>query len=359
MTRKTRKIVTYCIIGSLAFMRGTKTAYAAVGQPIAGITVLLNDISVDPDITKGDIDHILDPIKEYSDIAIANVRNYVNIRSEANTNSKVLGKLYSNAVATIISQEDENIQDGEWVKIKSGDVTGYINSDYLFTGSDVYERIEKVKTNIATVTANALNVRSKASTNSSVVTLLPKGYNLEVIENQGDWIKISIGGKTGYVSKDYVNIQNNFKEAISMEEEQEIIEMEQERKQKEKDNVNSSLRQRIVNYALRFEGNPYVWGGTSLTRGADCSGFVQSVLKNFGIYTPRTSRAQSRGGRRVSMNKIQPGDLIFYRKNGVVNHVAMYIGKGKVIGAASKKEGIKIKNYDYRTPYKVVSYINN
>jgi cell wall-associated NlpC family hydrolase len=109
---------------------------------------------------------------------------------------------------------------------------------------------------------------------------------------------------------------------------------------------------------MRFKGNPYVWGGTSLTRGADCSGFTQSVLKNFGILIPRTSRQQSRGGRRVSMDKIQPGDLIFYRKNGVVNHVAMYIGNGKVIGAASRKEGITIKNYNYRTPYKAVSYIN-
>lgn len=359
MTRRIRKIATYCMIGSLTFMGGTKTVYAAVGQPIAGITVLLNDVSVNPYITNGDIDFILDPIKEYGDLAIANVRNHVNIRSEANTSSKILGKLHNNAVATIIFRENENNQNEEWVKIKSGDVTGYINSNYLFTGNDVYERIDKVKTNIATVTANALNVRSKASTNSSVITLLPKGYNLEVIDNQGDWIKISVGGKTGYVAKDYVNVRTDFKEAISIEKEQEFIKLDKERKEKEKSSTSSSLRQRIVNYALRFEGNPYVWGGTSLTRGADCSGFVQSILKNFGIYIPRTSRAQANSGRRVSMDKIQPGDLIFYRKNGVVNHVAMYIGNGKVIGAASKKEGINIKNYNYRRPYKAVSYINN
>lgn len=351
MTRRARKIATYCMIGSLAFMGGSKTAHA-VGQPIAGITVLLNDISINPDITKSEISNILDPIIEYQDLAIANVANYVNIRSEANTNSKVLGKLYKNSAATILETK------GDWLKIKSGNVTGYIMSDYLYTGVDVYELAENVKTRLATVKANILNVRSKAGTNSSVVTQIPKGHAFEVLEDQNDWLKISVGDKTGYVSTDYVDIKKDFRKAISIEEEQEIVKLEKERKESQESNKVSSLRQQIVNYALRFKGNPYVWGGTSLTRGADCSGFTQSVLKNFGIYIPRTSRAQAGGGKWVSLNKIQPGDLIFYRKNGVVNHVAMYIGNGKVIGAASRKEGIKIKNYNYRTPYRAVSYIN-
>ncbi|NLK99750.1 MAG: SH3 domain-containing protein [Clostridiales bacterium] len=351
MTRGIRKIATYCMIGSLAFMGGTKTAYAA-GQPLAGITVLLKDISVNPNITTKEISNILDPIIEYQDLAIANVNNYVNIRSQANTDSKVLGKLYKNGAATVLETE------GEWLKIKSGNVTGYIKSDYLLTGIDVYKKADSAKSSLATVKANVLNVRSKAGTSSSVVTQVPKGHVFEVVEEQDDWLKIAVGDKTGYVSADYVDIKTDFKKAISIEEEQERIKLEKERQESQERKQVSSRRQQIVNYALRFNGNPYVWGGTSLTRGADCSGFVQSVLKNFGIYVPRTSRAQSRGGRRVSMDKIQPGDLIFYRKNGVVNHVAMYIGNGKVIGAASRKEGIKIKNYNYRTPYKAVSYIN-
>lgn len=358
MTRQLRRIAACCMIGSLALFGGTKTAYAA-GQPVAGITVLLNNVIINPDISKAEIDDIIDPIIKYGDLGIANVKNYVNIRSEADTNSRVVGKLYNNAVATIISDGDESLQDKQWVEIKSGNVTGYINSDYLYIGSEVYDRIEKVKSNIATVEAKVLNVRSKASTKSTVVTQVPKDFNLEVLEEKSNWLKISFGGKTGYVSKDYVHIKTDFKEAISIEEEQEIIKLEKDRKVKTVNSVNNSLRQKIVNYALRFEGNPYVWGGTSLTRGADCSGYVQSVLKNFGIYIPRTSRAQANKGRRVSMDKIQPGDLIFYRKNGVVNHVAMYIGNGKVVNAASKKEGINIKNYNYRTPYKAVSYINN
>lgn len=347
MIRRIRRIAAYCLVGSLAFMGGTKTTYAA-GQPIAGIAALLDDVSINPQ----EISDILNPIKEYQDLAIANVANYVNIRSQADITSNVVGKLYSNGAATILEQE------GDWVKVQSGNVTGYIMSDYLFTGSEVYEFAEQAKTRLATVNANALNVRANAGTNSSVVTLVPKGYVLEVIEEDESWVKISVADKTGYVSADYVDIKEDFKQAVSTQEEQELLKLEAERKEQQGGSTSSSLRQNIINYALRFDGNPYVWGGTSLTRGADCSGFTQSVLKNFGIYIPRTSREQANGGRRVSMDNIQPGDLIFYRKNGVVNHVAMYIGNGKVIGAASRREGITIKRYNYRTPYRVVSYIN-
>lgn len=351
MTGKVRKIATYCMIGSLAFMGGSKNAYASA-EPVAGITVLLNDIDENPEITDQEIENILNPIIEYKDLAIANVGNYVNIRSEADINSKVLGKLYKNGTATILSTE------GEWLKVKSGEVTGYIKSDYLITGIEAYEMADEVKTRLATVKASALNVRANANINSSVITLVPKGDTLEVLEEYEGWVKVSLGDKTGYVSSDYVDIKTDFKEAVSARQEEERLKLENERLEKEKNNAVSSLRQQIVNFALRFEGNPYVWGGTSLTRGADCSGFTQSVFKNFGIYIPRTSRAQAYGGKRVSMDKIQPGDLIFYTKNGRINHVVIYIGNGKVIGAASRKEGITIKNYKYRKPYMAVSYIN-
>jgi cell wall-associated NlpC family hydrolase len=326
------------MVGSLLIVGGTKTAYAS-GEPIAGITVVLENISIETE-------NILNPIIEYRDLAIANVTNYVNIRSEANTNSKVVGKLYHNGAATILGTK------GEWINVKSGNVTGYIKSDYLLTGNEVYEIAEEVKAELATVKVNALNVRAKADISSSVVTMIPKGDVLEIIEEDSEWTKISLGDKTGYVSTAYVDIKTDFKEAISIQEEK--------RKElaKKQSSSTSSIRQSIVNYALRFKGNPYVWGGTSLTRGADCSGFTQSVLKNYGISIPRTSRSQANGGKRVSMDKIQPGDLIFYRKNGRVNHVAMYIGNGKVVGAASRREGINIKDYNYRTPYKAVSYIN-
>ena len=120
----------------------------------------------------------------------------------------------------------------------------------------------------------------------------------------------------------------------------------------------SGSRQSIVSYALQFVGNPYVAGGTSLTKGADCSGFVQSVFGDCGYSIPRSSRQQAGSGREVSLDQIQPGDLLFYSKGGSINHVALYIGNGQVVHASTERTGIKISNYNYRTPCKAVSYVD-
>lgn len=126
----------------------------------------------------------------------------------------------------------------------------------------------------------------------------------------------------------------------------------------EDDSDISSLRKEIVEYALQFKGSPYVMGGTSLTKGTDCSGFTQSVFKSKGIKLPRTSKDQAKGGKNVPLKNIKPGDLIFYTKNGQINHVALYIGNAKVIHASDPKSGIKISKYNYRKPYKAVSYLD-
>ncbi len=123
-------------------------------------------------------------------------------------------------------------------------------------------------------------------------------------------------------------------------------------------NDSSGIRKEIVAYALQFVGNPYVWGGTSLTNGADCSGFTQSVFRDKGITIPRTSKMQAAGGKDISLSHIKPADLLFYKKNGVVNHVAIYIGDSKVISAGSPSTGIRVLDYNYRKPYKAVSYID-
>lgn len=127
---------------------------------------------------------------------------------------------------------------------------------------------------------------------------------------------------------------------------------------KRSDTDSSAIRNEIVEYALKFEGNPYVWGGTSLTKGADCSGFTQSVFRDKGIMIPRNSRAQATGGKRVSIKDIKPADLIFYGRGGTINHVAIYIGNYKVISASNAKTGIRVTKYDYRKPLKAVSYID-
>ena len=125
------------------------------------------------------------------------------------------------------------------------------------------------------------------------------------------------------------------------------------------DSSSSSLRQQIVDYALQFVGNPYVYGGTSLTNGTDCSGFTQSVLGNFGINISRTAGAQSQGGKSVDLSQLEPGDLLFYSGSGDygIGHVSMYIGNGQVVHASSSTTGIIVSDVNYRTPTSASDYI--
>lgn len=378
MTKHIRRISTYCLIGFLAFTSKSIVANAAE-IPLAGIDVVLNDFYRNKPNTVTDItEYLID--SEYKDLAIAQVTNYVNIRSKADEESEILGKLYNNSAAKVLKKE------GDWYKIESGSVTGYVNADFLVTGDSVIELAKKVGKRIATVNTTTLKVRDNPSLDASVQTLVPIEEELSVKKELDGWIKISIDSDVdGYVSADYVDLTTEYEKAISIEEEIAQIEAEAEaaeatRRAEEAEanrlsglnranttvneitttNSNvSSIREKIVNYALRFVGNPYVWGGTSLTNGADCSGYTQSVFRDNGIYIPRTSREQASGGGRViSINNMKPGDLIFYDKAGTINHVAIYIGNGKVVAASSPETGIKISNYNYRQPYKVVNYID-
>ena len=106
----------------------------------------------------------------------------------------------------------------------------------------------------------------------------------------------------------------------------------------------SDVRTSLVNYALQFVGNPYVWGGTSLTNGADCSGFVQTLYNDFGVDIPRVAADQANAGQRISVEEALPGDLIFYSENGYIYHVVMYIGDGQVVHASSSATGIKVSD---------------
>ncbi len=385
-----RKMATCILVGALTFAAQNETA-KATETPVAGINLILQDYYAGSEDYKLAMPALLAAVSASQNIpeeqdmklAFANVNNYVNIRSEANEKGKILGKLYKDSAATILDEEDG------WYRVKSGSVTGYIKGDYLITGKEAEEFSEKTGETIAAVTTTTLRVRENASIESATLTLIPIEGEYKVLEEAEEWVKIVIDETvTGYVSREYVELSKVYDEAISIEEEQAELARQQAYNSRtasgqgngssggqsggssgsiSSGNSNSgssagnttSLRQKIVNYALKFEGNPYVWGGTSLTRGADCSGFIQSVFEDFGIYVPRTSRAQASSGKRISMSDIRPGDLIFYRKNGVINHVALYIGNGKVIGAKSSGEGIRITRYNYRTPYKAVRYVNN
>ncbi len=383
---------------------------------VGGISLLINDFYNNiGEEESGDI--YVDGVKmkavhrvpsPYENLAIANVKSYVNIRSGPSTDHDAIGKLYKGCVANVLGYE------GDWVKIQSGNLKeGYIRGDYLLIGWDAEEKIEEHCEKIATVNCSVLNVRTGMSTSDSIYDQIPKGESYYVAEEYEEWVKIILGqddntgaSHTGYVFKQYVDLSYEFKYAVTKEEEEaqkaaeeaarkaeearlkKLAEEEAARKaaaeakkkaeeeekkaaaKKEAEEAKklleeqaalatdaAKLRQEVASYALNFVGNPYVWGGTSLTNGADCSGFVQSIYKHFGYTIPRVSRdqAKSAGYCNVTpdLEHLLPGDLIFYTNSkGVVDHVAMYIGDGKVVHASTSKTGIIVSSYKMRTPYK-------
>ncbi|PXV86696.1 cell wall-associated NlpC family hydrolase [Lachnotalea glycerini] len=381
------RIVTGCIVGTI-FISGTTINVKATSMdttlPTAGITLALNEkYQEDPVTADAQIKDFLEP-SEYDNIAIAQVSYYVNMRSEPNEESEILGKIYNNSAATILET------DGDWYLVKSGSVTGYIKAEYFITGDEAEALAKEVGTRIAKVNTTTLKVRDDASLDATVQTLVPIDEEMEVLEELDGWVKVKIDSDVvGFVSSDYVDLRTDFVEAESIEEEKARLEKEEaERKAAEeaaraadeaakkkaqaqsKSSSKSSSqtsgstqavsgsRQAIVSYALQFVGNPYVYGGTSLTNGTDCSGFTQSVFGDNGISISRTSRDQGAGGREVALSDIQPGDLLFYSNGSSINHVALYIGNGQVVHASTEKTGIKISNAFYRTPCKAVSYVN-
>lgn len=286
----------------------------------------------------------------YTNLGISNVDNYLNIRKGPGDNKDIIGKLPKNAAAEILEEENG------WYKIKSGGVTGYVSSKFILTGSAaVNVALEKAEL-MAIVEADALNVREGPGEEYKAWTQITNSERYPVLGEENGWVKIDLGDDddesgettTAYVSSDFVEVRYALNEAIKFSE-AEIARMKA-----------SSKRGQICNYALKFTGNPYVWGGLSLTNGCDCSGFVLKVMQNFGINLPHYSGAQAKMGRKVDAGSMRPGDLVFYaNKSGTINHVAIYIGNGQIVHAANRKSGIKISSWRYRSPVKIVNVIGD
>ena len=271
----------------------------------------------------------------YTNLGIAHVDNNLNIRAVAAEDGKLVGKLPKDAACEVLDD------DGTWAHIKSGKVEGYVSLEYLFTGIPAKRRAEELATTVAHVTTDSLKVRAEASTESEVITLVPNGEELEVAAVEGDWVKVYLDDEEVFVSADYVEVKSELGTAITMTE---LLYGQGV----------SDIRVDVCQYAKEFLGNPYVWGGTSLTKGADCSGFVLSVFKKYGVSLPHSSVAQANCGSTVKVSEAKPGDLVFYGNGKSINHVAIYIGNGQVIHASSPKTGIKISNVSYRSPIKAV-----
>lgn len=299
---------------------------------------------------------------QFENKLMANVTDYMNIRSEADENSEAVGKLPHGAVAEVLERGEV------WTKIESGSVTGYVKNEFVVFGDDAGDYAEENCDKIATVTTTTLKVREEATADSTCLTMIPEGEEYEVVETTDGWTKLLISEEfTGYVSNEFIDIEYDLGTAISKEEE----EAEQARKaalaqqaaaaqtpsapaapQAPVDTgVVSGTRADVVNYALQFVGNPYVYGGTSLTNGTDCSGFTMSVFAHFGYSLNRSSRDQIYNGTNIGIYEVQPGDLLFYNNGGsTIGHVALYIGNGQIVHASTERTGIIVSNAYYQTP---------
>lgn len=298
----------------------------------------------------------------FRNLVIAQVRSCVNVRSLPSESGEILGKLYNNSVGTFIKEEDG------WYLIKSGSVTGYVKAEYCVTGEEAVDIARSVGTRIATVTTQTLFVRTEPTTESSILGMVPEADELLVLEETEGWVKVDVEEGIGWVSTDYVTLRSEFVQAESKEEEAARLAKEAEERQKaqaaaaakvsKKTETSSSsantqsysvgegseMGVAVAEYGLQFVGNPYVWGGTSLTNGADCSGFVMSVYANFGVSLPHSSASDRSQGYAVDgLANAQPGDLICYS-----GHVAIYIGNGQIVHASNKKTGIIVSQADYR-----------
>lgn len=307
---------------------------------------------------------------KYDKLGIANVETYLNVRAHAGESSKIVGKMTRNTGCNIISEKKG------WSKIESGNVKGYVKSEYLIKGEEAEKRALKVATLKAVVDTETLNVRFLPSVDSPIYDQLSEDedYTVEkenltkefvseyiskhcskravqgvdkdaMYKDLENWVMLSIDNEKMFVSKDFITLKYKLNRAVAIKE-------ETKRKSSSSSSSKSSIYSSIVSYAMQFLGNRYVWGGTSLTNGTDCSGFTMGIYRHFGYSLPRTSSAQAAATRSVNSSEVQIGDLFFYG-SGSVSHVALYIGNGQIIHASNARDGIKISNAYYRQPLKI------
>lgn len=309
--------------------------------------------------------------ESFKNLVIAKVNNYVNVRDLPSEEGNIVGKLYDKSVGTFIEEVDG------WYKISSGSVEGYVKGEFCVTGDEAVEYAKEVGTRIATVTTTTLKVRKEPSLDAIVLGLVPIEDELIVTEELDGWVKVNIEEGDGYVSADYVTLSTEFVKAESIEEEKARLAKEEAARmaaqeaanRKAAENASStssassassgsstssgrtyapatgSTGEDVVRFAMQFVGNPYVYGGSSLTNGTDCSGFVMSVYANFGVSLPHSSAADRSVGAAVNgIENAQPGDIICYS-----GHVGIYAGNGQIVHASTSKTGIIVSSATYRS----------
>ena len=312
----------------------------------------------------------------YDRLGVANVHNYLNVRKAPGKSAKIAGKMTRNSGCNVYK-----IKKG-WAKIVSGKVKGWVKAEYLLTDKKAEARAKRVARLRATVSTETLNVRTLPSIDSSIYDQISadeeytvgnknitkawlkrymekyctkkelRGIDIDkMYKDAKNWVMLKIDEEKAFVSKDFIDFTYNLNRAVIIKPLTKKSNSSGSSSESSSDS-SYSIGSSIVNYAMQFLGNRYVWGGTSLTNGTDCSGFVMRIYEHFGYYLPRTSRAQAAATRSVSSSDVRVGDLFFYG-SGSVSHVALYIGGGQIIHASNATDGIKISSAYYRQPLKI------
>lgn len=362
MKKRTIRLASLLLSSTLLFGGTTTSAFAASNIDDAKSTTNTTVNSEDSDLPLAGVSRSLldllsssestvetekkDTVKAEKELlAVAQVNQSVYVRKKASTKSEYVGRLYNNNVATVLETLDG------WYKIKSGNVKGYVSADYVVVGDE--DLLKKAGTRLAEVKTETLRVRKDSSEKAGVVTLVAEGQQLKVKSTKDNgWVKIKTDDGEGYVSSDYVSVFTKYTYGETKKEEQ--ARLAKEAAERENNNGRSSnggssngggkhynapngkSGQAVANFACQFVGRPYKWGGSSLTNGADCSGFVMAVYAKFGVSLPHSSSAMRGCGYGVSKYKMQPGDIVCFP-----GHVGIYIGGGTMVDANSSKTGIK------------------
>lgn len=399
-----KRYVKYAAIGVLAagiISVPVRAAFLATEKPMAGATVVVEEysqnvvngavsqpaveVAAEPEAAQDQSEPIAPAVTEepedehvnlnlnYSRLGIASkVDTYLNVRKRPSESSKIVGKLTKNAGCHIYK-----VRKG-WAKMVSGKVTGWVKASYIVTDDKAEQLATKVGRECVEIKADSLRVRALPTTDAPIYSIVSEGEEfvirkqhltmnfvnkvirkqkiskdfieraggMEAIQaNLDNWICIRVDNELAFVAKEFVTEQYSLKRAVKVG----------TLSANSSDGVSSS-QVSIAEYAKQFLGNRYVWGGASLTNGADCSGFTMSLYAKYGHSLPHNAAAQASVTRSVSSPK--PGDLFFYSNGSRINHVAMYIGNGLVIHASNPSDGIKISNAYYRHPVKIGRVMN-
>lgn len=349
-------------IGGLADLASTAGGISTTSQKKIEDTIVVSE-GYTADLKEASGSGLTDEEESFKNLVIAKVNDYVNVRDSASEEGSIVGKLYNKSVGTFIEEEDG------WYKISSGSVEGYVKAEYCVTGDDAVEYAKEVGTRIATVQTETLYVRAEAGLDASIIGMVPDQDELIVTEELDGWVKVNIEEGDGYVSTDYVTLSTEFVKAESIEEEKARLAKEEAATKAAKEAAQKKAAENaassgsssvsgktyasptgstgadVAQFALQFVGNPYVYGGSSLTNGTDCSGFVMSVYSNFGVSLPHSSSADRSVGATVNgLENAQAGDIICYS-----GHVGIYIGNGQIVHASTERTGIIVSSATYRS----------